>query len=203
VLDVGCGTGRLAAAFAERGAKVWGVDPSEEMLARARERTGCGVGFKRAEAESLPFKDGWFERAVLYLVVHLVDRGRALPEIARVLAPSGRVVIATFRPESFDRIWLARFFPSLPAIDRARFPEPLLLTQELRAAGFAGVRQRDVSHKARVRRDDALERLRGRFISTLWLLPDEEYRAGVARAERELEEETEYSREWAILVAST
>ena len=170
---------------------------------QARERAGRAVGFKRAEAESLPFKDGWFERAVLCLVVHLVERDRALPEIARVLAPSGRLVIATFRPENFDRIWLARLFPSLPAIDKARFPEPALLAEELRAAGFADVHRRDVSHEARVRKDDALERLRGRFISTLWLLSDEEYRAGIARAERELDEETAYSREWAILIAST
>ncbi len=39
VLDVGCGTGRLAAALAERhGCKVWGVDPSPEMIEVASER---------------------------------------------------------------------------------------------------------------------------------------------------------------------
>jgi len=45
LLDVGCGTGRFAVFAAERlGARVWGVDPSPEMLAResARETHGCG-----------------------------------------------------------------------------------------------------------------------------------------------------------------
>ena len=44
VLDVGCGTGRLADALAERGAKVWGVEPSAEMLAQARRRSARGSG---------------------------------------------------------------------------------------------------------------------------------------------------------------
>ncbi|MCC6222060.1 MAG: methyltransferase domain-containing protein [Thermoleophilia bacterium] len=202
VLDVGCGTGRLATELARRGARVWGVDRSEEMLAEARRRAGPTVGLKQGGAEALPFRDGWFERAVLRLVVHLVDRGRALPEVRRVLAPTGRAVVATFRPEHFDRIWLARFFPSLAGIDRARFPEPPTLARELEGAGFASVRTVAVSQPASVRREDALERLRGRYISTLWLLPEDEYQAGVARAERELGPVTAYSLEWAIVVAT-
>jgi SAM-dependent methyltransferase len=201
VLDVGCGTGRLAAELAGRGAKVWGVDTSEQMLQGARRRLGRSVGLKRACAESLPFRDGWFEGAVLMLVVHLVDRSRALPELARVLTPGGRLVMATFRPENFDRIWLARFFPSLPSIDKARFPEPEALAGELTKAGFSSTKIRELSQSARVSREQALDRLRGRYISTLWLLPEDEYRAGLEQAERELGEETGYSREWAIVVA--
>jgi SAM-dependent methyltransferase len=203
VLDVGCGTGRLADALARRGARVWGVDASPEMLAEARASAGPRVGFKLGRAEALPFKDGWFERAVLRLAVHLVDRAAALPELARVLCPGGRAVIATFRPEHFDRIWLARFFPSLKRIDLERFGDPAALAAELREAGFAAVRLRELSQSARIARDEALERLRGRYISTLSLLPEEEYRAGLALAERELGDETVYGLEWSIVVAET
>src|SRR5918994_6041335 len=53
VLDVGCGTGRLAIVLAERhAAKVWGVDPSAEMLEVAR-RKQPAIGWKQATAESL------------------------------------------------------------------------------------------------------------------------------------------------------
>jgi len=201
VLDVGCGTGRLAVALAELGSRVWGVDPSEEMLAEARVRAGRLAAFKRAPAEALPFRDGWFERAVLRLVVHLVDRGRALPEVARVLGPGGRAVIGTFRPEHFERFWLNPWFPSIPEIDRARFPAPAVLADELRRAGFASVRMRPLTQIRRTRREDALERLRGRFISTLQLVPEEEFREGLERAERELPGEVEYALEWAIVVA--
>jgi SAM-dependent methyltransferase len=203
VLDVGCGTGRLADALAQRGARVWGVDPSPEMLAEARASAGRRVGFKLGRAEALPFKDGWFERAVLRLAVHLIDRRAAFPELGRVLCPGGRAVIATFRPEHFDRIWLARFFPSLKPIDLERFADPAVLARELREAGFAKVRVRQLSQTGRIARDEALERLRGRYISTLSLIPETEYREGLARAERELGDETVYGLEWSIVVAET
>jgi ubiquinone/menaquinone biosynthesis C-methylase UbiE len=131
VLEVGCGTGRVAVELAERGARVWALDPSADMLAQARASAGKRVGFKQGRAEALPFKDGWFERAVLRLVVHLVDRRRALPELARVLTPGGRAVIATFVPEHFAHYWLTAVFPEIAKIDRARFPEPSTLADEL------------------------------------------------------------------------
>jgi SAM-dependent methyltransferase len=203
VLDVGCGTGRLALALAERGAKVWGVDPSEAMLAKARAAAGRQVGFKLGTAEALPFKDGWFERAALRLVVHLVDRRRALPELARVLAPAGRVVVATFAPGHFEWFWLTSAFPEVAEIDLARFPAPETLAGELEDAGFTSARIRLVSQHGRLSRDDALERIRGRYISTLRLLDDATFAAGLARAERELPDPVESPLEWAIVTAET
>jgi SAM-dependent methyltransferase len=201
VVDVGCGTGRLAGELAQRGARVWAVDPSEEMLAEAGRRLPRLVGLKRGSAEALPFRDGWFERAVLWLVVHHVDRARALPELRRVLRHGGKIVIATFPPGHFRRIWLAPLFPSLEAIDRARFPRPDDLGKELEAHGFGNVQIHGLTLPARVTREEALERIRGRYISTLWLLDEDEYRAGLEKAERELAAETEYSLEWTIVVA--
>jgi SAM-dependent methyltransferase len=201
VLDVGCGTGTLAAALAERGARVWGVDPAGEMLERARSTAGPGVGFKRARAEALPFKDAWFERAVMRLVIHLVDRSRALPELARVLVPEGRAAIATFVPEHFERFWLTPFFPAVAEIDRNRFPCPATLEAELESAGFASVKTRSLTQRRRLTRAEALERIRGRYISTLRLLDDETFAAGLARAERELPEEVETELAWAVVRA--
>ena len=201
VLDVGCGTGRLARALAERGAKVWGVDPSQEMIAQARSEAAGGAWFKRGSAEALPFKDGWFDRAVLQLVVHLLDRPRALPELARVLSSRGYAVIATFNPEHFERFWLNELFPSLERIDRARFPPPDALARELADAGFVRVRTHRLRQENRLQRRHALERIAGRYISTLRLLDEGEFEAGLARAERELPEEVRYSLDWAVLVA--
>jgi ubiquinone/menaquinone biosynthesis C-methylase UbiE len=203
VLDVGCGTGRLAAALAERGAKVWGVDPSEEMLARAREGSGGHVGFKLGQAEALPFKDGWFDGTVLRLVVHLVDRERALPELARVLAPGGRALIATFSPHHFEWYWLVRVFPAIGEIDSTRFPTPEMLGQELGEAGFESIRTRPLRQQGRLSRGQALERIRGRYISTLRLLDEQTFAAGLERAERELPEEIETSLQWEVVVAQT
>ena len=198
MLDVGCGTGRVAAALAERGSRVWGIEPSPEMAAIARERVST---VKVAPAEQLPFKDGWFERAVMWLVVHLFDRPQAFGEAARVLGPEGRLVVATFEPAHFERYWLNRFFPSLEGIDRARFPEPAALQRELEEAGFGSVRLLSLTQTASIGREAALERVRGRFISPLQLLDEQEYQAGLERMEAELPEQNEYALEWAVAVA--
>jgi SAM-dependent methyltransferase len=199
---VGCGTGAFAAALAERGARVWGIDPSPEMLARARSRPGRTVGVKLGRAEALPFKAAWFDRVVFRLVIHLVDRPAALLESARVLVPGGRIIIATFSPEHFESYWLNALFPEVLAIDRERFPTPATLAEELEDAGFSAPRMRALRQRGRIGREEALERIRGRFISTLRLLDEPAYAAGLARAERELPAEVEFTTEWAVLVAS-
>lgn len=202
ILEIGCGTGQLAAALAERvAARVWAIDPEPAMLELAARRVPTGVGLKEGGAEALPFRDGWFERVVMRLVVHLVDRGRALPELRRVLASGGRAAIATFDPAHFEGFWLARLFPTLEAIDRARFPEPGALAEELRAAGFSAARVVRLSQRYELEREAALERIRGRHISTFDLLDEEELGAGTARAERELPERVEVRLEWAVVVA--
>jgi ubiquinone/menaquinone biosynthesis C-methylase UbiE len=200
VLDAGCGTGVVAAALAER-AHVTGVDPEPEMLAVARRRLPPEVELLRASAEELPFADASFDAAVLRLVVHLLDRPRALAELRRVLAPGGRLVVATFDPAHFDGFWLNRLLPSLERIDRARFPTPDELRAELRDAGFGAVRIERLGQRVTIDRETALERIRGRHISTFDLLEEEEIRAGLERAERELPGRVEYAREWAIAVA--
>ena len=189
VLDVGCGTGAVAAALAEReSAKVWGLEQSSEMLAVAKARVPAGVGLKQGRAEELPFRDDWFDAVVYSLVVHLVDRPQAFAEAARVLVPGGRAVVASFAHDHFDRYWAGRFFPSLAAVDKARFPTETGLEAELAAAGFHDIRSERVSSRETIDRATALGRLVGRHISTFDLLDPEEVRAGIAQAESELPE---------------
>jgi len=199
VLDIGCGTGRFLAQLAPV-AKAWGVDASPEMLGVARTRAGV-AGLKLGTAEQLPFKDGWFERATMWLVAHLVDRPRAFAEARRVLSPDGRFAVATFDPSHFDAFWLNELFPSMEAADLARFPTAPELEETLREAGFEP-RLLRISQRGSLARDVALERIRGKHISTFDLISDEEYEAGLARAERELPERVDYAIEWLVVIAS-
>jgi ubiquinone/menaquinone biosynthesis C-methylase UbiE len=188
LLDVGCGTGRFAAyAAARTGARVWGVDPSPEMLAQARARGIRGAGWKLAPAERLPFRDGWFDGVHAHLVLHLVDDvATAVNEMARVAAAGGRVVVGSFRPEHFERFHLNPYFPSVPEIDLARFPDPQQIAALFTAAALHDVRVREVTQQVSLEPADLLERVRGRYISTLHLIPEAEYRAGLERLEHDL-----------------
>ena len=197
VLDIGCGTGRAAEALVARGSRVWGVEPEPEMAALARGRVHT---VKVAPAEHLPFKDGWFERALMWLVIHLVERPRALAEAARVLGPEGRLAIGTFHPLHFEGYWLNQFFPSLQGIDSARFPTPDELESELRAAGFEGVGQHRLTQRSSVDRETAVERVRRRFISPFQLIDERELEEGLVRMQAELPERNEYTLEWLVAV---
>src|SRR4051794_265440 len=173
VLEIGCGTGRLSHALEEReAARVWAVDPAHEMVERAKAR---GVNARVAHGESLPFKAGWFDRVVMRMAVHLVDRPRVFGESFRILASEGRLVVATEDPATLDDSWLARYFPSAPSVGRARFPDEGPLRDELVAAGFAAVAFERFDIVRRVERDHALAAIREKAYSTFDLLPPDEY----------------------------
>lgn len=200
VLEVGCGTGRLAQALSERaGSRVWAVDVSEAMIAQARSRD---VNARVARAELLPFKQGWFDAVVIRMALHLTDRPRALSQAARVLAASGRIVIATEDPAHFDELWFARYFPSVPAIDRARFPSAEVLERELGEAGLGAVRIEQLRQQRTIIRERALDLFASKAYSTFELIAPDEYAEGLARAEVELPAELRYDFDWLLAVGS-
>jgi ubiquinone/menaquinone biosynthesis C-methylase UbiE len=99
VLDLGCGTGTLAIAAAEKAGpsgSVCGVDPSLELLGRAERkarRAGVGVRFLTASGERLPFDGDSFDVVTSTLVFHHLQGPAVhdtIAEIRRVLRPQGR-----------------------------------------------------------------------------------------------------------------
>jgi SAM-dependent methyltransferase len=96
ILDLGCGTGVYSAALAERGWNVTGVDLSEDMLRRARER---GVSVVRANATELPFEEASFDAAVsIFTHSDFEDFPAALREVARVLRTGAPFVYIGVHP---------------------------------------------------------------------------------------------------------
>lgn len=102
VLDVGCGTGRLALKAWEAvrpDGEVYGIDASEKMIEVARnkvENAGVPVRFQLAAIEDLPFAEGEFDVVLsTFMMHHLPDdlKAKGFKEAARVLAPGGRLLV--------------------------------------------------------------------------------------------------------------
>jgi ubiquinone/menaquinone biosynthesis C-methylase UbiE len=109
LLDVGCGTGRLARWIAERGASVTGIDPLAERVEIARANVP-NVRFEVGQAEDLSaFSAESFDVVCMSAVLHWVaDKKKALSEVRRVLRPGGRLGVTTLPVELRDTGTVAR-----------------------------------------------------------------------------------------------
>ena len=105
VLDVGCGTGTLAleaARWVGREGRVTGIDPGDQQIAHARAKAArrqVDIDFQVGVIEQLPFLDQTFDVVLSTLMMHHLPaplKRQGLAEIARVLKPGGRLVIADF-----------------------------------------------------------------------------------------------------------
>ena len=114
--DLGCGTGPVSAALAPFVGRVVAVDASAAMLQAAKKRLHefDNIDLRRGELEALPIDSDRLDAATLMLVLHHVpDPARALAEVARVLKPGGRVIIADMLPhdrenyrQQMGHVWL-------------------------------------------------------------------------------------------------
>jgi ubiquinone/menaquinone biosynthesis C-methylase UbiE len=96
VLEVGIGTGLVAAGLRGLGFTVTGVDLAPAMLSRARERLGPVVAV--GDAARLPVRDDAVDQVVVVWLLHLVpDLPAVLAELARVLRPGGRLLVVPSR----------------------------------------------------------------------------------------------------------
>lgn len=98
ILDVACGPGLLACAFARTARHVTGIDLTPAMIEQARalqKSEGLGnLSWNVGDVGSLPFADGSFSVAFTrYSFHHLLDPASVLAEMVRVTQPGGRVVV--------------------------------------------------------------------------------------------------------------
>lgn len=133
VLDVACGTGDLLGEIADHVQRAVGIDQSDGMLKIARENLleeagpdgRANLELRQASSDELPFADGEFTAVVCTTALHhFPEPQRSFDEMARVLAPGGRLVIGDV---CADRLWV-------------RVTEPLLRRFD---AGHVGVRRKD------------------------------------------------------------
>ena len=142
ILDVGCGTGRLLRAAEERfpDARLEGVDAAIEMVKHAQAvlPAGSRITFQQAAAEKLPFPDAQFDLVFSTMTFHhWADQRAGINEVARVLAPGGRWMLADFIASGVMR-YVRRLF-RLRRFPERREMDPMLDGAGLRVLGRRGV----------------------------------------------------------------
>lgn len=109
LLDVGTGSGRILELLGETVSRGTGIDLSREMLAIARAKLATAgldnCQLRHGDMYDLPMDDDSFDAVTVHLVLHYADRPHdAINEIARVLRPGGRIIIADFAPHDLEEL---------------------------------------------------------------------------------------------------
>jgi ubiquinone/menaquinone biosynthesis C-methylase UbiE len=207
-VEIGCGTGRITLPLAGlSAARVIGIDSEQKMLQVGRAKDGGGrIDWRRGSAYRVPVGDGEVAMVLMVMVVHLLRRrGAAFREVRRILRPDGSLSLWTFTPRHVTDFYLNDYFPSIPVIDLARFAEISALSRDLNRAGFDQVEVEIQEEERVIPIADVVDRVRGRYISTLGMLPPLEYRRGLQRLEELLARDRSVvmrqRSEWAVLTA--
>ncbi len=186
VLDVGCGTGNYSVALRTLvGCMVWAVDPSEEMLSKAKERS-AEINFISGEAEKLDFSQSFFDMVFSVDVIHhLSSQLDFFREAYRVLNSHGRICTVT------DSEWIIRhreplsvYFPETVEIELKRYPRIEQLKRIMIQVGFGEVKETVVEFAYELRSAQAY---RDKAFSSLHLISKEAFEVGIERMERDLQ----------------
>lgn len=112
-LDVGCGTGNYTSTFQDKGYHFIGIDPSEKMLEKAKQKNKQ-VDWKLGQAENIPLKNESINGIIGSLTIHhWDDLEKSFVELFRVLKPNCRIVIFTSTPKQMEGYWLNHYFPKM------------------------------------------------------------------------------------------
>ena len=154
ILDVGCGTGTLALLIKRRApnARLIGLDPDAEILARAKlkaEQAGVGIAFLQGFARDADgVGAGGVDKVVSSLVFHqtpLAEKRNGLAAIWRSLKPGGELHLADY---GLQRTWaMRRAFKIVQSLDGFDNTEPNargVLPDIMRECGFSDVTERKV-----------------------------------------------------------
>ncbi len=146
-VEIGCGTGL----FSDRLGIEHGVEPSEPMATRARDR---GLSVEAGTAEDIPLADDAADLALLLGVIGYVDDpATVFRELARIVSPGGTVVVAFLHADRgfaqlYDKAIARGHYPAdlswerpypLAMASQATWRTTEMVTEHLESAGFAGI----------------------------------------------------------------
>jgi ubiquinone/menaquinone biosynthesis C-methylase UbiE len=182
ILDLGCGTGRYSTALAKYfNANVVGVDPSEKMLAQARQKPSGRVRYERARGESLPLGDGSVDMVFISMAFHHFERPELVAqECRRVMRLNGSVCLRAGTVDRIDSYAYVGFFPSSRAILSRALQSQAFIESIFARASFQRIRHELIPSEAAESWSTYADKLAYRADSILAQLPDSEFEKGLA-----------------------
>lgn len=188
VLEVGCGTGNYIAALETLAScSCWGIDPSEQMLSKARKQSEKII-YQLGKAERLDFPEDFFDLVFSVDVIHHVNNPMEyFQEAYRVLKTGGKLCTVT------DSEWIIRhrrplavYFPETVEVDLDRYPHIPALRGAMKQVGFVDITEITVEFDYQL---TDIQAYRDKAFSSLYLIPEEAFQRGIKRMELDLRTE--------------
>lgn len=190
ILDFGCGTGNYANKLQRvTGAKIFGVEPSDGMRDKAKEKNS-NIDFYKGNHEKIPFENSFFDFIYMTDVIHHVpDIETMFNEFKRVLKIDGKICIATQSHKQIEKRFYVKYFPSTAKVDKARYPD-------IEKIILAGQKEGLEYIKSVIYCDDELVRVGEEFVklvenkgySMFHLIEEDEYAQGLKQLKRDVKE---------------
>ena len=135
-LDIGCGTGNYTHALNEMGLSFIGIEPSEEMLSKARAKNNA-ITWQQGTAENICLESEIVEGVLVSLTIHhWTSLVQGFSEVFRVLKKQGKVVLFTTLPEQTQAYWLSHYFPTMIEDSVSVLPPLQQIEQAFQKAGL-------------------------------------------------------------------
>jgi len=179
ILDLGCGTGKIAEKVLQvADINLIGIDISPQMLYKFVSKN-TKAKLICASVENLPILNNVADGIICIYLIHLLKNPEVvLKEFRRVLNKGWIVIVSA--PHHYIKVHpLNMFFPSFSRIDLARFPTEDSMVSWLRNAGFSSIEMQYCSVFRKWYTREYFEKVKNKFISTLSLLPENEFNEGL------------------------
>lgn len=205
VLEIGPGTGNSTQTFLDRyPVTLIGLDRSFGMLLQANQKN-LDASWIQGIAESIPLPDDSVDMVFSVLVSHHIENlDSCIQECRRVLTPGGIVAMVTTAHRYIKEHFLNDYFPSFAEIDLDRFPEEHAYSALMAAAGLMPFPLEFVTRESVVVDGVYLEKIKGKFISTLDLIPEDEFNRGILELEEEINQKGQLDKRlaWEAVIVS-
>jgi len=188
ILDFGCGTGSylnaLQLAFRSR---CCGVEPSEGMRARSAQKSRS-MDVRPGDHRQIPFDAEAFDFAYMTDVIHHVaDMALMFSELWRVLKIGGLLCVVTESHDQIQARFYNRYFPSLAANEKRRYPEVKAILQSALTSGFIHEATEVLSASAPATiTDQFLRNVEEKNYSMFRLLDEREYADGLSQLRKDV-----------------